>query len=195
MTRVLLPIIIFGALLALAACSSDETGARTESQAPAQTPVAKLEAPEASADPGNPEVVNLDANAVSWTAADLDGNLHHSGKWIGKQPVVINFWGTWCPPCRREIPDLVRLYSEYKPQGVEIVSFAVRDRPEAVRRYAEKARMEWVMLMMDEQVYKDYQLTGGVPTTIFLDVTGKEVGRFVGMRDYTTLKRGFDAIL
>jgi len=165
--------------MSLAACASDQA----ETQTPADEPASQ------SAGTVNP-------NAVKWTAMDIDGNTRSWDEWIGKRPVVINFWGTWCGPCRREIPELVRLYDEYKDKGVEIISIALRDTPNQVRAYSQQNNMGWVMLMGgDQQMLVDYRFGGGVPTTIFLDRTGTEVGRFVGPRDYRTFKQAFDAIL
>ncbi len=136
-------------------------------------------------------------NVVTATssARDIDGVRHQMSEWVGRQPVVINFWGTWCPPCRREIPDLVRLYGEYNSQGVEIVSLAVRDTPTKVRQYAGRAGMNWVMLTYDDSVAKEFKLGGSVPTTIFFDKHGNEQARFVGARDYSTFKAAFDKII
>lgn len=132
---------------------------------------------------------------VQFTAYDIDGQLHRSSEWLGKQPVVINFWGTWCPPCRMEMPDLVKLYDEYSLKGVEIVGLAVKDRSENVRRFAADYNMSWVMLMAEDQVLIDFNAIQGIPTTIFLDRDGREVGRYVGMRSYEDLRKGFESIL
>ena len=98
-----------------------------------------------------------------FSANDIDGQLRYSSEWLGKQPVVINVWGTWCPPCRREIPDLAKLYEEYKPKGVVLISLAVKDTPERVRQYAEQNNMNWVLLMSEDQILIDYKATRGVP--------------------------------
>ena len=134
-------------------------------------------------------------NVPLFSAQDISGQWHSADKWLGKQPVVINFWGTWCPPCRREIPDLVKLYAEYKSKGVELISLAVNDTPDKVNDFAAANNMSWVLLMAQDQIMIDYKATNGVPTTIFIDKNGNEVTRFIGMRDYETLKTGFDAIL
>ena len=132
---------------------------------------------------------------ASLTAFDPDGSQHQMSEWIGKQPLVVNFWGTWCPPCRAELPDLIRLYDEYKPQGVEIVGIAIRDKPYQVTAFAEQAGLKWVMLMVDDQLRRGFNLSGSVPTTIFYDKDGNEKARFVGRKDYDTFKPAFDAIL
>ena len=136
-----------------------------------------------------------DPNAVQFAALDVLGNRRQSTEWITRQPVIINFWGTWCPPCRREIPDLVRLYDEYKPKGIEIVSLAVNDNPGSVKAYTANAGMKWVMLMGTDDIYKQYGGIRGVPTTIFIDRNGKEIQRFVGARTYEDFKQAAEMIL
>ncbi len=132
---------------------------------------------------------------VSFSAYDLRGRLRHSNEWIGKQPVVINLWGTWCPPCRREIPDLIRLYKEFYPQGVEMIGLAVNDQPRRVDQFVEQQGMEWVILMAERHHLYSLRATSGVPTTIFLNRDGNEVTRFVGGRPYHVFKQAFQAIL
>lgn len=152
-------------------CSSGDKSGKTDSQ---KDQVAQQEEP-----------------VITFAAADLDGNMHQSSEWIGQKPVVINFWGTWCGPCRNEIPDLVRIYDEYKAQGIEIISLAVNDTPDRVREYAAESGMNWVHLMGDKQILIDYKATTGIPTTIFLDKNGKEVHRFIGSQGYDEFKQAF----
>ena len=91
---------------------------------------------------------------------------------------------------------MVKAYQEFNPRGVEIISIALRDSPGRVRDYAAKANMDWVMLMVSNQkMLTDYRFSGGVPTTIFLDRTGKEITRFVGPRNLAAFRQAFKAIL
>jgi len=141
---------------------------------------------------------------ANFTVKDLDGNLHSSSEWIGKQPVVVNFWGSWCGYCRQETPDLVKLYNEYKDKGVVILGLAINDTPPKARAFAEQYQMEWPIMMADNSVAAAFRITGA-PTTVFFDkdgnvtqvedYNGTMVNQFVGARDYETLKRGFEAIL
>jgi len=64
---------------------------------------------------------------------DLAGKTHGLADWRGKV-VLLNFWATWCPPCRREIPLFIELQRQHEKQGLQIVGIAV-DNPEAVARY------------------------------------------------------------
>ncbi|MBK7142372.1 MAG: TlpA family protein disulfide reductase [bacterium] len=115
-----------------------------------------------------------------WSATDTYGNLRQATEWVGKRPTIINFWGTWCPPCRKEIPDLIKLYAEYNPKGVEILGFAVRDEATNVNIFTKEAGMKWVMMMGNEEVLDKYGPITGVPTTVFLDANGQEVDRYIG---------------
>jgi len=135
------------------------------------------------------------APIIQFTANNTKGQPQSSAEWFGKKPVVLNFWGTWCPPCRREIPDLVRLYKEYESKGMEIVGFAVKDMPDKVQEFANTHDMGWVMLMANDQVLNDYNVVNGVPTTIFLDRNGREITRFIGAQSYEDFKPAFEAIL
>ncbi len=139
--------------------------------------------------------VNPKSDIIRFSALDINGKQRSSEEWIGQQPVVINVWGTWCPPCRREIPDLIRLYEEYHSKGVEMLGLAVRDTPQQVEGFAAKNDMKWVMLMGERQNMLTLGSIRGVPTTIFLDKNGKELNRFVGPRDYDTFKAAFESIL
>ncbi|HWR82535.1 MAG TPA: TlpA disulfide reductase family protein [Candidatus Deferrimicrobium sp.] len=135
-------------------------------------------------------------NAVATVEAfDIHGVSHHLGEWIGKRPVVLNFWGTWCGPCRREVPDLVRLYSEYSPRGIEMLGLAVNDHPDKVAQFIRQFGMDWVMLMASREITIKYGIFSGIPQTIFIDRNGQEVKRFVGAQSYQTLQQGFEAIL
>ena len=134
------------------------------------------------------------ARANEFEVFDIEGKLHGSSEWIGRQPVVLNFWGTWCGPCRKEMPDLIRLYDEYSPKGVEILGLAVRDHPQKIANYAEQMGVKWVLLMADQKAVFKYGATRGVPTTVFLDRNGNELMRFIGAQPYEVLKTGFEAI-
>lgn len=144
---------------------------------------------------GNVTATGSISNQFVFTATDIDGNQRISDEWMGKGPVVVNVWGTWCPPCRKEIPDLVKLYEEFKPKGIEILGFAVRDTPDKVRKFSEGNNMNWVMMMGDQGAIETFGSIRGVPTTIFIDKDGKELGRFVGARSYKEFKEAFEALL
>jgi len=141
-----------------------------------------------------PNQSQLESEIFVFEAYDTEGTLHQSTEYVGRQPVVLNFWGTWCPPCRREIPELVKLHDEFSPRGVEIVSLAIRNEPEDVISYADEHGMNWTMWMGSNDLSIRYNIQG-VPTTIFIDSKGNELFRFIGAQNYETFKKAFEAIL
>ena len=113
------------------------------------------------------------SDAVSFEVYDTKGKLRNASEWIGKQPVVINVWGTWCPPCRAEMPALVKAYEEYKNKGIEIIGMAVgRDTPQTVEMFASQNNVNWQMMMGTKEFAQKFQLSS-VPSTIFVDRNGK----------------------
>ena len=142
----------------------------------------------------NPATASSNSNL--FTAQDLQGNTRSSDEWIGKQPVVMNFWGTWCPPCRREIPELAKLYAEYKSKGVEIIGVALERTagPAQVQQFASQNSMDWVLLMGDQAISETYKI-GGIPMIVLYDASGKEINRLTGLHDAASLRRAFESIL
>jgi len=185
--------------LLFVSCGDDQTSQdNTNTSAQAKINDNQATPPDAVPDGGGTDNVAATGSISSqfvFTATDIDGNQHTSDEWIGKGPVVVNVWGTWCGPCRKEVPDLVKLYEEFKPQGIEILGFAVRDTPDKVRNFSTSNNMNWVMMMGDQNSIETFGSIRGVPTTIFIDKDGKELGRFVGARSYKEFKEAFEAIL
>jgi thiol-disulfide isomerase/thioredoxin len=204
-------ILLFLALALMAACSKDAPADQPADQSPnvAAKPSPEMIPPQTVATPPptlapaqteqkpKPQPTPAVSGPANVIAMDVDGNRIELSKWIGKQPTVVNFWGTWCPPCRREIPELVKLYQEYHPKGVEIVSLALERNagPTQVKAFADQAGMKWIMAIGAREMAQPFRLSGSVPETIFYDKNGKEVTRFIGGRDYGTFKTAFESIV
>jgi peroxiredoxin len=117
-----------------------------------------------------------------FSLTDLHGSPTPISRWRGKS-LVINFWATWCPPCRREIPLLSDLHSRLSAQGVEVIGVAV-DEPEKVRAFAERLKIRYPLLV-GEQDALDVAAALGVqspvfPFTVFTDQRGRIVALFLG---------------
>ena len=108
---------------------------------------------------------------------DLRGKPQTLSQWRGKV-LVVNFWATWCAPCRKEIPALMRVQREYMPNGVQIVGIAL-DHAAKVQDYAEEMRIGYVLLIGVAETLgmaRDLGNRAGVlPFTVVLDRTGKLV--------------------
>lgn len=133
-----------------------------------------------------------DRPAPDFTLTDLDGNRVSLSQFSG-QPVVVNFWATWCPPCKIEIPHLIEAYE--REQG-EVVFLAVSvDEPASVvRRFAEENDMPFTILLDDGgSVAEDYGVQG-IPTTFFISRDGQIAVRYVGPMSSHAIDEGLRRI-
>ena len=109
--------------------------------------------------------------------ADLSGQKQSLGNWRGKI-LIVNFWATWCPPCREEIPDFVEVYNANREKGVVFLGIAL-DEPKLVAEFAKELSITYPMLIGGEEGYDfAHQLgnsSGGIPYTVILDRQGKIV--------------------
>ena len=89
----------------------------------------------------------LSGPAIDFKASDIDGNTIELSKYKGKV-VILDFWATWCPPCIKEIPNLKKIYSEFKGDDFEIVSIALERRPkEHALKFVDDKGMSWVHIV------------------------------------------------
>ena len=112
-----------------------------------------------------------DMNGQDVRLADLEG-----------QVVLLNFWATWCGPCRLEIPWFVEFQEKYKDQGFRVVGISVDDPPEALPPFAKRFKINYPLLVGAdrEDVQKAYGPIFGVPTTFIIDRNGRICIRHVG---------------
>lgn len=105
------------------------------------------------------------------TMADLEG-----------QVIVLNFWATWCAPCRVEIPDLIEMQTELEDEGVQFVGISIDDLGiEAVRAYAKEARFNYPILLGDGEIANAYGGVYALPTTILVDREGMVKRKITGL--------------
>ena len=134
-----------------------------------------LQAPERSGKPA----VAVGSPAPDFELEGLDGKRWKLSELRGSV-VVVNFWATWCPPCREEMPSLGRLYNRYKPAGnFEVLSILYNDLPEKAAEYVSGNGFTFPVLKLNNRVGDDYGVTG-VPETYIVDRKGILRKKFKG---------------
>jgi thiol-disulfide isomerase/thioredoxin len=130
---------------------------------------------------------------MSASLSDPNGNSQTLSQWRGKV-LVVNFWATWCAPCREEIPTLMRVQHKYASNGVQFVGIAIDD-VSKVRDYATEMRIDYALLIGGMEtlgVARDLGDRAGVlPYTVVLDRAGKMVYAHAGALTEASL----DAVL
>jgi cytochrome c biogenesis protein CcmG/thiol:disulfide interchange protein DsbE len=120
------------------------------------------------ADPGS----STGQKAPTFTLGYLDGNGELSSDELAGHPVVLNFWASWCAPCREEAPLLEKKWREYEDQGVRFIGVVIRDTPESALRFAERFDLTYPMVFDPDRVLARKLGLIGLPQTFFIDAEG-----------------------
>lgn len=131
--------------------------------------------------------------APAFTLSDLSGKDITLSGYKGK-PVVINFWATWCIPCRNEMPELEKLYRERKAEGLEVVLVNVKESLSVVDKYINKNGFTFKVLLDSKgDTYRAYQVFG-LPSTYFIDKEGTIRYSYMGELTWGITKMGLKSI-
>lgn len=186
MSKIFSIFIILGLAASIVACNSnqprtDET--KIEGKKEVQTAAKQKEkksniakAPDFALENNNGEIVRLSS--------------------FNDKVIVLNFWATWCGPCRQEIPDFVNLYEKYNDDGLEIIGVSVDQNGwNTVKPFMERYKINYPVLMYNYQVIMDYGGIQGIPTTFFINRKGEIVEKIVGMRPGTYFEQRVKQLL
>jgi len=102
------------------------------------------------------------------------------------QVVFLNFWATWCPPCREEMPSIERLHRAFKDQGLVVLAVDVDEGAGVVARFVKDFRLSFPVLLDTGSAVTPRYGVVGLPTTILVDRRGRIVGGAVGPRDWAS---------
>jgi peroxiredoxin len=121
--------------------------------------------------------------APEWSLKDVDGKTVRSADFKGKV-VILDFWATWCGPCRVEIPNFIALQKQYEKQGLVVVGLSVdEDGAKAVRPFAQKLGLNYPVVLADEKTQEAFGGIEAVPTTFIIDREGRIVKEHMGFAD------------
>ena len=123
--------------------------------------------------------------APGFTLPDMDDEMHSLNDFRGKV-VMLNFWATWCPPCRREMPSMQRLYDKYRERGLVVVAVNQFEDPDLVFEFTGRLSLEPtfpILFDRESRVSEKYRVKG-LPTTYLLDKKGRIHFRAIGGREF-----------
>lgn len=132
-------------------------------------------------------LIRIDENikVQNFALTDLDGNEVHLENYLGKV-IFLNFWTTWCPPCLVEMPSMEKLYGEFKNRDFIILAVDMQEDPETVRKFKDKFKLSFPILLDIEGVVASYYGVKGIPATYFIDREGYLYAAAMGARDWAS---------
>jgi len=133
---------------------------------------------------------------LNFTLKDLNGKNVPLSAYKG-QVVLLDFWATWCPPCRREIPGFIDLYTQYKSQGLVVLGVSMDDSTSDVKKFARELRMNYPIVLGygRDDVEKAFGPLPGMPTSFIIARDGRICGRHTGFVAKETFERAIKGLL
>lgn len=139
--------------------------------------------------------------APAFTLKDAQGTEFALSDYSGKV-IILDFWATWCPPCRMEIPHFIELQNEYGKKGLQVIGVSVdRGGWVVVTPFIDENGINYPIIMSDQQAYQEYQELlpkserGGVPFTFIIDKEGIVRDKFVGYREKAVFEAAIKPLL
>jgi thiol-disulfide isomerase/thioredoxin len=147
----------------------------------------------------SPTPVPVENNTVTlektedFTLVDIDGNEVSLSDFMGKK-VFLNFWATWCPPCKAEMPEIEKIYQETKDSDLVILSVEIGESNDTVKEFlADKDYNFKVLLDLDQSVATTYGISA-IPTSFFIDEEGNIISKRVGGMSYDEMNEYIEAL-
>ncbi len=149
-----------------------------------------------SCEKGNKSTENPNAKAAyKFELVTLDGKKITLDDFKGKV-LLLDFWDTWCPPCKAEIPHFVNLYSTYNEKGLEVLGVVFgRNGQEVVNNFIRDYNINYTNALANQNIVNGYGGITGIPTTFLIDKNGKIYKKYVGYNDKSVFENDIKALL
>jgi thiol-disulfide isomerase/thioredoxin len=125
---------------------------------------------------------------------DISGSAFPRASWTGKV-VLVNFWATWCPPCREEVPEMISLQRQFGDKLLIVGVSEDDDGPATVMRFAQHSRINYPIVMATPEVIAAYGGVPALPTTFVIDTQGRVMTKHAGLHPIDTYIREIRALL
>jgi len=181
------------AVLIFTGCSKGD--AKTGDNTPQGTQTAQTTANDDAATALGLLPVDKAPMAPDWELEKADGGTMKLSDYRGKV-VVLDFWDTWCPPCKAEIPGFIELQNEYADKGLVIIGGAfANEGPDAVRKFVADWKMNYPVVFITPEVNAAYGGIRSIPTTFVIDTEGRARGMHVGYAEKSVFEAEIKALL
>ena len=131
--------------------------------------------------------------APDFSLTDLSGQTLQLSRYRGKV-VLLNFWATWCSPCRSEIPGFVDLQNKYDKQGFEIIGISLDDDPKLARTFYQQFRMNYPVAIGDAKLAEQYGGILGLPVSFLIGRDGRIYAKHAGEADISLIEREINSL-
>jgi peroxiredoxin len=118
--------------------------------------------------------VNVGSKAPDFALVDLNGEKHQLSDYKG-QGVFLNFWGTWCKPCEKEMPYINNQYNHFKDKGVQVIAVNIGESDLAVTKYVERKNLDFINVIDKDQQVQNVYGVNPLPVTFLINPDGEVV--------------------
>jgi len=136
----------------------------------------------------------VQADAPDFAIPDLDGKPLALTNYRGKV-VLLDFWATWCTPCREEIPHFVELQEKYREQGLQVIGISMDDDAKPVREFYQKFRMNYPVALGTTQVAEAYGGVLGLPILFLIGRDGRIAAKYLGAVEMPVVDQKINSLL
>lgn len=127
-------------------------------------------------------------SAPDFTITAIDGKKLSLSDYRGKV-VLLDFWATWCTPCRAEIPAFVEMQQKYGPQGFQVIGISMDDDAKPVKEFAQKFSINYPVAVGDDKLAQSFGGVMGLPVNFIIDRDGRIVQKFLGATDVSVIEK------
>jgi thiol-disulfide isomerase/thioredoxin len=133
---------------------------------------------------------------LKFSFKDISGKKVSLSAFKGKV-IILDFWATWCVPCKAEIPGFIELQKKYGDKGLQIIGLSVDDSMTMAKKYADEMKMNYPVLLAEgkEDILRAYDPINSIPVSVVIDRQGRIVGRHLGIAAMDVFEQEISALL
>ena len=132
--------------------------------------------------------------ALDFTVTDINGRKLSLSDYKGKV-ILLDFWATWCTPCRAEIPHFVEMQQKLGPQGFQVIGISMDDEAKPVREFSRDYKINYPVALGDDKLAQSFGGVLGLPVNFIIDRDGRIVGKYLGATETSVFDKAVGDLL